>query len=159
MTTELKGIVRPPSQKPNSSPNRAGLCDVRDSLKTSGLRPTRQRLALGQLLFGQGGRHVTAELLHEEAIKNNIPVSLATVYNALNQFTEVGLLREIAIDGSKTYYDTNVSDHHHLINEVTNEVIDVPSHEVEIAALPKPPEGMEITRVDIVLRMRPSDSR
>ena len=87
--------------------------DVRTKLRKIGLRPTRQRLALGFMLFGKGDRHVTAEMLHEEAVKAKVPVSLATIYNTLHQFTDVGLLRQVAVDGSKTYFDTNVSQHHH----------------------------------------------
>ena len=88
-----------------------------ERLKSAGLRPTRQRVALGVLLFRDGDRHVTAEMLHDEAVRDQIPVSLATVYNTLHQFTEAGLLREVAIEGSKTYFDTNTSDHHHFYYE------------------------------------------
>src|ERR1700704_1276505 len=83
--------------------------DVKAMLKEVGLRPTRQRMALGWILFAKGDRHVPAEMLYEEASKAKVPVSLATVYNALHQFTDVGLLRQVAVDGSKTYFDTNVS--------------------------------------------------
>jgi len=86
-------------------------------LRQVGLRPTRQRMALGWILFAKGDRHLTAEMLYEEATKAKVPVSLATVYNALHQFTDVGLLRQVAVDGSKTYFDTNVSDHHHFFVE------------------------------------------
>ncbi|MEM6665341.1 MAG: iron response transcriptional regulator IrrA [Pseudomonadota bacterium] len=133
---------------------RANLCDVQSALRGAGLRPTRQRLALGQLLFQAGGRHITAEILHEEAIRNSIPVSLATIYNTLNQLTEAGLLREIAVDGNRTYFDTNVSDHHHFLVEETNEILDIPGPELGLESLPEPPEGMEIARVDVVVRLR-----
>ena len=93
------------------------VADVRTMLRKVGLRPTRQRMALGWILFAKGDRHLTAEMLFEEASKARVPVSLATVYNTLNQFTEVGLLRQVAVDGSKTYFDTNVSDHHHFFVE------------------------------------------
>lgn len=136
------------------APQRAGLCNVRTALRRVGLRPTRQRLSLGQLLFSAGGRHVSAESLHEEAQGANISVSLATVYNTLNQFTKAGLLREIAIDGTRSYFDTNVSDHHHYLVEETNEVIDIPVDQLTIGALPEPPEGMEIAKVDVVVRVR-----
>src|SRR5690242_20957339 len=88
--------------------------DVKSMLRDVGLRPTRQRMALGWILFAKGDRHLTAEMLYEEASKAKVPVSLATVYNTLHQFTEVGLLRQVAVDGSKTYFDTNVSEHHHF---------------------------------------------
>ncbi|MEM6615047.1 MAG: iron response transcriptional regulator IrrA [Pseudomonadota bacterium] len=134
--------------------SRVGLCGVRDALKVAGLRPTRQRLALGQLLFDGHGRHITAERLYEEALRAKIPVSLATVYNTLNQFTSAGLLREIALDGARTTYDTNTSHHHHFVDEDTNEVCDIPANAVQINALPEAPEGMEIARVDVVVRLR-----
>src|SRR5690349_23194582 len=90
---------------------------IRAMLRQAGLRPTRQRLALAELLYGKGNRHISAEGLHEEAMVQRVPVSLATVYNTLHQFTEAGLLREVAVDGSKTYFDTNTSDHHHFFVE------------------------------------------
>src|SRR5262245_7982586 len=85
-----------------------------EKLRKAGLRPTRQRLALAQLLFGRGDRHVTAEGLHEEAVGAGMPVSLATVYNTMHQFTAAGLLREVTVDGTRTYFDTNTGDHHHF---------------------------------------------
>src|ERR1041385_1922416 len=103
--------------------------DVRTMLRQVGLRPTRQRMALGWILFAKGDRHLTAEMLYEEATKAKVPVSLATVYNALHQFTDVGLLRQVAVDGSKTYFDTNVSDHHHFFVEGDNELVDIPNAE------------------------------
>ncbi|RAH99597.1 transcriptional repressor [Acuticoccus sediminis] len=124
-------------------------------LKTSGLRPTRQRVALGDLLFARGHRHISAEGLHEEAITARVPVSLATVYNTLHQFTEVGLLREIAVDGTKTYFDTNTDDHHHFFDETNGEVTDIPGDSLSLGRLPEAPEGMEISRVDVVVRIRP----
>ena len=128
--------------------------DVREMLREVGLRPTRQRLALGWLLFAKGDRHVTAEILHEEAIKARFPVSLATVYNTLHQFTEASLLREVAVDGSKTYFDTNASDHHHFYLENQNELLDIPAHQVAVDRLPEAPEGYEVARVDVVVRLR-----
>src|SRR5215475_13568404 len=95
--------------------------DVKAMLRDVGLRPTRQRMALGWILFGKGDRHITAEMLYEEATKAKVPVSLATVYNTLHQFTDVGLLRQVAVDGSKTYFDTNVSQHHHFFVEGEND--------------------------------------
>ncbi|MBN9026212.1 MAG: transcriptional repressor, partial [Rhizobiales bacterium] len=120
-------------------------------LRTAGLRPTRQRLALAEILFERGNRHISAEGLHEEAMSHRVPVSLATVYNTLHQFTEAGLLREVAVDGSKTYFDTNVDDHHHFFVEGENRVLDIPMSSLRVEDVPVPPEGMEITRVDIVV--------
>ena len=120
-----------------------------------GLRPTRQRVALADLLFAKGNRHLTAEQLHEEAVVAGVPVSLATVYNTLHQFTEAGLLRILAIEGSKTYFDTNTSDHHHFFIEGENRVFDIPEAPVRVTNLPAPPDGLEIVNVDIVVRLRP----
>ena len=125
-----------------------------DLLRTAGLRPTRQRVSLAEILYSKGDRHVSAELLHEEAVDADVPVSLATVYNTLHQFTEAGLLREVAIEGNKTYFDTNVSDHHHFFIEGENRVIDIPGEGVGIGKLPVAPEGMEVVRVDVVVRVR-----
>ncbi len=125
-------------------------------VRDAGLRPTRQRVALGNLLFAKGDRHLSAEELHEEALAAGVPVSLATVYNALHQFTEAGLLRILAVEGSKTYFDTNTSDHHHFFIEGENKIFDIAAGPVEIVNLPEPPEGMEIANVDIVVGCVPS---
>jgi len=135
---------------------------VAGMLKGAGLRPTRQRMALGALLFGGGDRHLTAEMLHLEAIQSRIPVSLATVYNTLRQFTEAGLLREVAIEGSKTYFDTNISDHHHFYFERDGVLMDIEHDGVSLLSLPKPPDGMEISRVDVLVRLvakNPNETR
>jgi Fur family transcriptional regulator, iron response regulator len=128
--------------------------DLRDKLRRVGLRPTRQRVSLGWLLFGKGDRHVSAELLYEEAMRARVPVSLATVYNTLHQFTEAGLLRQLAVDGSKAYFDTNASDHHHFFVEKDDVLMDVPGEGVSVTDLPEPPEGYEVARVDVVVRLR-----
>ena len=127
---------------------------TRTRLRSAGLRPTRQRVALAHLLFAQGHRHVSAEALHDEAMLASVPVSLATVYNTLHQFTDAGLLREVVLDGSKTYFDTNVSDHHHFFLEIGNVMFDVPEDALSLDRLPEPPAGMEISRVDVVIRLR-----
>jgi Fur family iron response transcriptional regulator len=127
--------------------------EIRARLRQAGLRPTRQRMSLAELLFGRGNRHLSAENLHEEAMLQRVPVSLATVYNTLHQFTEAGLLREVAVDGSKTYFDTNTSDHHHFFVEDDNEVFDIPVG-VDITRVPEPPPGYAISRVDVVVRLR-----
>lgn len=127
---------------------------IRAMLRESGLRPTRQRVALADLLFGQGNRHLSAENLHEEAMRHRVPVSLATVYNTLHQFTEAGLLREVAVDGSKTYFDTNTTDHHHFFVEDDNRVMDIPPGVMGVDDVPAPPPGYEISRIDVVVRLR-----
>jgi Fur family transcriptional regulator, iron response regulator len=132
--------------------------NVRMKLWAAGLRPTRQRMALGWLLFAKGDRHVTAENLQEEAQASRVSISLATIYNSLHQFTQAGLLREIAIDGSRTYFDTNVSDHHHFLVEGTNTLIDIPEVLIDQQKLPSPPPGKTIARVDVVVRLRDSIS-
>jgi Fur family iron response transcriptional regulator len=114
-------------------------------------------MSLGWILFGKGDRHITAEMLYEEATKAKVPVSLATVYNTLHQFTEVGLLRQVAVDGSKTYFDTNASDHHHFFVEGDNELVDIPDAEMIVGAVPEVPEGYEVARVDVVVRLRKKD--
>ena len=129
--------------------------DVEMRVRDAGLRPTRQRIALADLLFAKGDRHLSAEELHEEALGAGVAVSLATVYNTLHQFTEAGLLRILAIEGAKTYFDTNTSDHHHFFIEGENRVMDIGSGPVSVSNLPEPPEGMEIANVDIVVRLRP----
>ena len=128
-------------------------------LRMAGLRPTRQRVALAQLLFAKGDRHLSAEELHDEALAAGVPVSLATIYNALHQFTDAGLLRILAVEGARTYFDTNTSDHHHFFVEGENRIFDIASGPVGVVNLPEPPEGMEIANVDIVVRLRPKRSR
>jgi Fur family transcriptional regulator, iron response regulator len=124
-------------------------------LRNAGLRPTRQRVELGCVIFARGHRHVSAEELHAEAEAAGVSVSLATVYNALHQFTEAGLLREVAIDATRTYFDTNVSDHHHFFVEGESRLIDMKG-DLDIGRLPLPPPGMEITAVEVVVRVRRS---
>jgi Fur family iron response transcriptional regulator len=126
---------------------------VLDRLRASGLRPTRQRLALAKLLFDGCDRHVTAETLHSEAAGANIRVSLATVYNTLHQFTEAGLLREIVVDAGRSYFDTNTTDHHHFFHERTGQLADIPGAEVVVAQLPPAPPGTTIRRVDVIVRI------
>jgi Fur family transcriptional regulator, iron response regulator len=128
--------------------------DLRERLRSAALRPTRQRLSLGWLIFAKGHRHLSAETLFEEATRARLQVSLATVYNTLNQFTQAGLLREIAVDGTRTYFDTNVDQHHHFFIEDEAKVIDIPASAVEVSDIPPPPEGFEIARVDVVVRLR-----
>lgn len=122
-------------------------------LRQANLRPTRQRITLSFLLFGNGDRHVTAEHLHAEAVAAGEKVSLATVYNTLHQFRQAGLLRELAIDGSKTYFDTNTSNHSHFFDEQQGALIDIPEDSVRVEGLPTPPPGMRISHVDVVARL------
>ncbi|WP_112662005.1 Fur family transcriptional regulator Irr [Microvirga flavescens] len=134
------------------------LSELRDKLRRVGLRPTRQRVSLGWLLFGKGNRHVTAEMLFDEASSARVPVSLATVYNTLHQFTEVGLLRQLAVDGTKAYFDTNPTEHHHYFLEEEGELVDMPETGITIADLPVAPEGMEVAGVEVIVRLRKKSS-
>ncbi|MEL0105448.1 MAG: iron response transcriptional regulator IrrA [Rhodospirillales bacterium] len=127
--------------------------DVIERLRSVGLRPTRQRMALAKLLFDGHDRHITAEKLHLEAQGAAIPVSLATVYNTLHQFTDAGLLREIAVDSARSYFDTNTADHHHFFFEDSGRLEDIDNAHVNIARLPEPPAGTKIDRVDVVVRV------
>jgi len=106
------------------------------------------------MLFGQGNRHVSAEMLFEKANRAKVSVSLATVYNTLHEFAKVGFLRQVAVDSSKSYFDTNNSEHHHYYLEDRHELMDVPPTDVAVDRVPVPPEGYEIARVDVVVRLR-----
>jgi Fur family iron response transcriptional regulator len=128
-----------------------------EQLKAVGLRPTRQRLALARLLFEGGDRHVSAESLHEEAAARHIPVSLATVYNTLHQFTSAGLLREVVVEPGRSYFDTNRHEHHHFFNETTGKLMDIPGDQVALSRLPEVPEGHSVSRVEVVIRLREDD--
>lgn len=126
--------------------------DSSELLRRAKLRLTRHRVSLATLLFC-GDRHVTAEDLHREAEAAGIDISLATVYNTLHSFRAAGLVREVAIEGTRTYFDTNTSNHNHLYLEDTRDVRDFPSDQIEIAKLPEPPPGYAISKVDVVVRL------
>ena len=128
--------------------------EIVERLRAAGLRPTRQRVALARLLFDAGDRHVTAEHLHGEALARSIPVSLATVYNTLHQFTTAGLLREVVVEPGRSYFDTNAADHHHFFCESTGHLQDIPGELITVGQLPQPPVGAEIRRVDVIIRVR-----
>ena len=122
-------------------------------LRAAGLRSTRPRLALAHLLFGAGNRHVTAETLHEEARNAGLSVSQATIYNTLNQFLSAGLLSEVIVDHARSYFDTNVTEHHHFFIEDEARLIDIPLDEVVLSTLPDAPSGYDLTGVDVVIRL------
>ena len=128
--------------------------DAASFLREHGVQVTAQRLALTRLLFTGTDRHVTAEDLHKEARANNVRVSLATIYNTLNQFTETGMLREVVVDALSSYFDTNVSHHHHFFCEEDRNLVDIPGEELNVVKLPHPPPGTTVTEVDIVIRVR-----
>ncbi len=127
-------------------------------LREVGLRPTRQRLALWRLLFDGGDRHVSAESLYNEALEAGVRVSLATVYNALHQFTDAGMLREVVVDAGKSYFDTNTAQHHHFYHESTGTLEDIPDDAVGLARLPQAPPGSTVSRVDVVIRLQRTGS-
>ncbi len=127
--------------------------DALGRLREAGLRPTRQRLALARLLFDHGDRHVSAEDLHAEVRTLDIKVSLATIYNTLNQFTKAGLLREVTVESGRAWFDTNVSDHHHFCFEGTGRLVDIPGDEIAVFKMPEPPTGTTIKRIEVVIRV------
>ncbi len=125
-----------------------------DRLNAVGLRPTRQRLALARLLFENGDRHITAEQLHREISEIGVKVSLATVYNSLNQFTAAGLLREVAVEAGRSYFDTNTTEHHHFFNDDSGELRDIPGDSIVLSALPVAPQDTVIESVDVIVRIK-----
>jgi len=135
----------------------AGSCasddDCRALLCSAGLRPTRQRLTLARSLFSESGRHVTAEMLFTEALDANTPLSLATVYNTLNQFTHAGLLRRIGPDGSRSFFDTNTSVHPHFYLEGEGILLDIPE-DIVLEQMPEALPGHEISRLDVIIHLR-----
>ncbi len=133
--------------------------DCTSMLRRAGLRPTRQRVVLARLLFAKGHRHITASALHDEAIKARIPMSLATVYNTLNHFTEAGLLRRIGINATIAFFDTNPSRHHHFFIEGEHALVDIPADHVVIGRLPPIPEDFEVGGVEVIVRLRRSCDR
>jgi Fur family iron response transcriptional regulator len=137
----------------NPAEHPATEADAAELLRRAGLRPTRQRVALAHLLFGHGDRHVTAEMLHEEAVRAGERVSLATVYNTLHQFQAAGLLREIAICGQRAYFDTNISNHNHFFIEAEGRLVDIPGNAIRVDGLPAPPEHLRISHIDVVVRL------
>jgi Fur family iron response transcriptional regulator len=123
-------------------------------LREKGLRPTRQRVALAELLFRSSHRHVTAESLHEEAARAGHDISLATIYNTLHQFTHAGLLSQVTVDAQRSYFDTNTGEHQHFFIEDDGDLIDIPGEAIAVSGIPAPPKGTSVDRVDIVVRIR-----
>ena len=133
--------------------------DLAERLRSAGLRVTRPRLALLRLVSDAGHRHITVENLHEEAIAAAIPVSLATVYNILHQFTAAGLLRKVLIAPGRLYFDTNIDEHHHFLCELTGMLQDIPEKDIAVLGIPAPPVGTAISRVEVIVRLCPLDQR
>ena len=121
-------------------------------LRNHKLRPTKQRINLGSILFGKGDRHITAEILKKESDKENLMVSQATVYNVLNDFYNAGLLTKVNIDNDKTWYDTNVDHHYHIFNEKNSELVDIEPSEITIK-IPKKFAKNQIKKIDLVVKV------
>ena len=126
-------------------------------LASAGVRPTRQRLELADILFGKGDRHFTAEMIHAEARALRYPPSLGTIYNTLNQFVQTGLLREIALYDAKVWYDTNTGPHCHYYWEDTEELTDIPDKHVPALSVP-PPDGAIVTGIDVIVRVKTGEA-
>lgn len=142
MTTQTTTTPADPRSRPGA-----------EVLRAAGLRTTRQRLVLADILFGHGDRHVTAESLFSEAAARGARLSLATVYNCLHQFTAAGLLRMVTVDAGRAYFDTNLAPHHHFYYETSGQLRDIPEADVAVARLPAPPDGAKIARVDVIVRL------
>lgn len=127
--------------------------NIADRLEKAGLRTTQQRLELGKLLFVPGDRHVTAENLFQEAQEEGLKISLATVYNTLHQFTDAGLLREVSVVGSTTFFDTNINNHCHFFDASTGKLYDIDAELIEVLGLPTAPEGKRISSIDVVVHL------
>jgi Fur family iron response transcriptional regulator len=128
---------------------------ITNRLKKAGLRPTRQRILLARLIWGAPQpRHISAEQLHNETKSTGEHVSLATIYNTLHQLTEVGLLNEVCIDCTRSYFDTNLEKHHHVVNADTGEVIDLPEHRMTIPTPAGLPAHLEVVGMDVLIRVR-----
>jgi Fur family iron response transcriptional regulator len=127
---------------------------IRARLRDAGLRPTRQRMLLGWMLFAKGHRHVCAETLYEEAINSGVHLSLATVYNTLRQFSDANLIRQVPTGAGKAYFDTNTNPHHHYLVDGEETMLDVAGEEIALTSPPKAPPGFEVSGVDVIVRLR-----
>ncbi|OCK53873.1 hypothetical protein LMTR3_21950 [Bradyrhizobium sp. LMTR 3] len=123
-------------------------------LLKAGVRPTRQRLILSELLFARGARHVSAEMLFAEAHETGFPLPWSTVYNTLNQFTQAGLLRRFCLDGSRALYDTNTTPHPHYYLHGEDTLLDVPDGDLLLVNVPEPLRGHEVSCVDLIIHLR-----
>ena len=126
-----------------------------DKLRSSGLRPTKQRIMISKLLFGREETfHFTIENLSKLIKKKlNKTVSLATIYNTVNAFKKKGYLKEIPLEGNKTYFDTNTSSHHHFYDEDTEKLTDIDNKEIYVNKVPASPSGKSIKSVEVMVRI------
>ena len=127
----------------------------RERLRASGLRPTKQRLAICKILFNRKKTfHFTVEKLKKIVEKeNNGKISTATLYNTVQAFKEKGYLKEIAIKGNKTFFDTNTKHHHHFYDEDMSQLIDIEDKNISISHLPKTPSGKKIKSVEVLVKI------
>ncbi len=125
---------------------------MREKLEQAGLRVTRQRMMIADLLFAKGDRHVTAEALYAEASVIPYPPSLATIYNTLRDFADKGLVREIALYGGKVWFDTQTGPHFHFYLEDREELFDIPESLIPTFNIPAP-AGMRIAGIDVVIKL------
>lgn len=146
-------LFKPGSARKGKSSGAQPASKVRSILKQAGLRPTRQRMALGRLLFLDQHRHVTPDALYAESRAAGEKLSVATVYNTLNQFAEAGLIRKISLNGERTCFDTDTGDHTHFYIAAEDRLIDIPSESISVGPLPAPPAGYTIGKVDIMIRL------
>ena len=127
-----------------------------NKLRTSGLRPTKQRILIAQNLFERDKTfHFTVETLNKEINKKgNEKVSLATVYNTVEAFTKAGYLKGILTSKNKSYYDTNITSHHHFYDEGTKELTDIHYSQIQLSKVPTPPKGKKIKNLEVVIRIQ-----
>jgi len=126
---------------------------IRRKLEAAGVRPTRQRVDLGRVIFGGGDWHFTAEMIYQETRAIRFAPTLGTIYNTLNEFARCGLLREIAIYDAKLWYDTKTGPHFHFYREDTEELSDIPDEWRPTVDIPAP-EGTRIAAVDVIVRLK-----
>ncbi len=139
----------------SDKPDDERLQEISARLRKVGLRPTKQRLNIGRLLFGASHRHITADDLFQEIQTTGEHLSLATIYNTLHHFSEAGLLRRICTGSERVYFDTDTGDHHHFYVQDEDRIVDAPAGDTIINRLPEAPEGYEIAKVDVVIHLKP----
>ena len=130
--------------------------EIINKLRGSGLRPTKQRILIAKNLFDNKKTfHFTVETLNKKINKNgNGKISLATIYNTVEAFTDAGYLKEILTSKNKSYYDTNIKSHHHFYDEGSKELTDIKYNQVKLSKVPIPPKGKKIKNLEVVIRIQ-----